>query len=185
VATEELDVAPDFGDVAAKASGNSQPEASLLDALAEQRSDIADFKEVDIPIPGYERSGISLLAKYRLLDGEEVASIGRKIAREFNKRQQYERNLYASVDLMISACTAILYEMDGKKDQLTFNDEPITGYTASLAEALKYEAPNTRQIVFGVFGNNVVALQSHSVLLGRWMSNTSVDVMNELLEGNF
>jgi hypothetical protein len=172
-----------IADVAEAASGGS-PETNLLEALSAKREELAEIREVDIPIRGYESTGLGMYARYRLVDGEEIADIGRKVMREFRKNQQYERNLYASIDLMISACTGIWVEADGSKFQLTLEGVPIGGYDGRLAEALSFDAPTARQVVIGTFANNVMALQTHSLLLGRWMSDTSTDVMSEMLEGN-
>lgn len=178
------DSAPDIAEGAIRASGGAGDDTSLLDALATQRDELAASREVYIPIPGYEKSGMQMLARYRLVSGEEIAAIGKKVTREYTKRQTYERNLYASIDLMISACTGVFVERDGEKIQLKHNGVEIDGYNQSLAEALKFDGGTSRLVVLGVFGNNIVAVQQHSMLFGRWMSDTSTDVMGELLEGN-
>lgn len=172
------------GEVAIHASGDSRENVSLLDALADQRNEIAASHTTMIPIPGYERSGMTLMAEYTVIDGKDLAEIGRKVTREYrSKGQSYERNLYASIDVMIASCTGIYVDRDGSVIQLRDNDgEPITGYSQELASALRYEAQTARQCVLGVFVNNVAALQQHSMLLGRWMGNTTTDVIGELLD---
>jgi hypothetical protein len=168
------------------ASGGASNNASLLDALAARRDEIAVNNEIYLPIPGYDVSGITLLARYRLLSGEELEGIGRKVVKQYSKSQRYERTLYGSIDVMVNACTGIFYEMDGQRKQLTTNDgTPIDGFDENLAEALQFEADTARQCVLGVFCGNVVSLQTHNLMLGRWMSDTSIDVMSEMLEGNF
>lgn len=175
---------PGLAEVAVSAAGGDAEQASLLDSLAAQRDEIASAKEVFIPIPGYEASGMTLLARYRLMSGDEVEAIGRKVTRQFKKGQRYERNVYATIDMMIAACSGIFVDRDGEKIQLKHNGNEIDGYDESLSEALKFEASSARECVLGVFGNNIIAVQSHSLLLGRWMSDTSTDVMSEMLEGN-
>jgi hypothetical protein len=56
-----------------------------------------------------------------------------------------------------------------------------------LADALKFgdavdlNSP-ARSVVIALFGGNMVALQQHTLLLGRWMGDTSIDVTSEFLE---
>lgn len=176
----------DLAEVVERVAGGDDngTQSSLLDALAAQRDEIANVTEVFIPIPGYEASGMTLMARYRLMSGEDIEQIGRKVLREFKKNQRYERNLYATIDMMVEACTGIFVERSGERIQLKNHEVEIEGYDENLAEALKFEGPNARRCVIGVFGNNIVAIQSHSVLLGRWMADTSTDVLSEMLEGN-
>jgi len=183
---EELDpTAVGLGEVAA---GGQDEESSLLDALARQHEELASTRETDIPLPNYGKSGITLYVRYRLLDGSELEQIGRKILSQFSKRQNYERQLYSAIDAMIAACQGFYVDKgDGEKQQLTLGGEPITGYDARLATALRFadkldpRSP-ARSCVINFFGNNIVSLQQHNIVLGRWMGNTTTDVTQELLE---
>lgn len=184
---EERD--PTLGEIAeTSASGLPEQNGSLLDSLVQQRDELSANREVYIAIPGYERPEMTLQAKYRLLDGEEIAQIGRKVTRQYSRKQFYERNLAASLDVMIEACEGFYVEMpDGGKIQLLLNGVPISGYTNELAEALRFEneidaQQPARSCVLGLFANNVIAIQSHSTLLGRWMGDTSSEVSMEFLE---
>jgi len=181
-----------LGEVAEQAasedSGLPAHNGSLLDALAAQRDELATNREVYMPIPGYEREAMTLMAKYRLLDGEELAKIGVRVQRQFTKRQFYERNIYAAIDIMIESCVGLFVEMpDGGKIQLENEGRKIIGYNEDLAEALKFTDeidPNqqARSVVLGLFANNIVALQQHSILLGRWMGDTSTDATMDFFE---
>lgn len=184
---EETDVGGlDAGLTAQSVAGGSSEETSLLDALAAQVQKTSDDQETFVPIPGYEKSGMTLLARYMLLDSKESEKIGRRVMREFkSKSQQYERNLYASVDVMVAACTGIFVERSGERIQLTFQHREISGYSDDLVSALKLTVAETspvRSTVFQVFRSNVYAIQQHSLLLGRWMSNTTTDVLGEVLD---
>jgi hypothetical protein len=163
--------------------------SSALAALAQQRNALATTRETYLPIPGYERSGIALYVKYRLVDGDEIAKIGRKVTGEFRRSQAYERQLWASVDVMIAGCEGLFVDLgDRKKIPLKTNaGTEVSGFNADLAEALGFAGeinPNqpARSVVLGVFGGNMVALQQHALLLGRWMSDTTADVTQEFLE---
>lgn len=174
---------------AANGSGLPEQNGSLLDALAQQRDDLATNRDVFLGIPGYERPEMTLIAKYRLLDGEEISRIGTRVQRQFSKKQFYERNLFAAIDIMIAACEGLYVEMpDGGKIQLENGGTKIVGYNQDLAEALRFtdeidaQQP-ARSVVLGLFANNIVAIQQHSILLGRWMGDTSSDVTINFLEG--
>jgi hypothetical protein len=163
-------------------------EGSLLDSLSEEREEVAANREVDIAIPGYRR--VRLYARYRLLDGPEISAIGQKIVKEFRK-SRYNQALYGSIDAFLAACVGIYYEEEegGERGQLTVNGVPVTGYTLELARGLKLEdridpQNPARSIVLLVFGGNEVAIQAHNLKLGRWMTDTSVDVDEEFLGGN-
>lgn len=158
---------------------------NLLDALSAQREETAAIRECFVPIPGYSRSGMTLLAQYHLIEGDELAAIGKKVSREYRKTQTYERNLYASIDTMIEACIGLWVDRNGEKIQLKNGPNLITGYTTDAAEALKVSGESARLCLLGLFNSNVVAIQQHSTMLGRWMGDTSIDTMAEFFdEGN-
>jgi hypothetical protein len=184
----EQDGQVSFGELIDEKPPISEEDASLLDALADQRNVLSETRETFIPIQGYEGSGMTLYAQYRLVDGDELSKIGRRITQQFGRKQVYERNLYASLDTMIAACTGIFIDRgDGEKIQLKHNGMPINGYTQELAEALRFAdeidpRQPARSVLLGIFGNNIVAIQQHSVWLGRWMGDTSADVNVEFME---
>jgi hypothetical protein len=167
------------------ASGLPDETGSLLDALAAERDEMAAERETFIPIPGYGRdSGVIMLVKYRLLGGEEIAGIGRKVQREFRKSQQYERILYASIDTMIAACEGFYAQRGTNGEKLEL---PLYHYDTELAKALKFEDqidPNqpARSVVIALFGGNMIAIQQHTLLLGRWMGDTTMDATAEFLD---
>jgi hypothetical protein len=159
---------------------------SLMSQLAAKRKEIAESKETYIPVPGYDRSPPLLLIKYRLLEGPELEIIGNNIRREFKKR--WDRQMYAAVDTMIMACVGLFLEdADGNKSPLTMNGVPITSFTRELAEGMQFtgeiqNADRHRDVVFGLFANNDIAIAQHNFLLSRWMSDTSIDVSAEFYD---
>ena len=52
-------------------------EQSLLEQLAPARNESAENRETFIKIPGYEETGIDVLAKYKLLTGPEIEEISK------------------------------------------------------------------------------------------------------------
>lgn len=164
---------------------NEEPD-SLLDVLAQKRQIIADTTGVDIRLPGYDIDPPILYASYRLLDGKELQVIGQTVQRKFKSRS--DRELYANVDVFTRAITGFKYDMgDGELKVLTLRGEPITGFDASLAEALQFtdkigDPNDARQVVFGLFVHEV-PIYDHGLKLNRWFANTGVDV-NASLMGN-
>jgi hypothetical protein len=160
---------------------DGQPD-NLLGALREKRKELAEKKETYIAIPGYDSSPPILLALYRLVDGTEIDKIGRKIRSE--TKSEWQRQILSAVDLFITACEGIYFDMDDGNgpQQLEVNKTPVSGYNEDLAAALGIEAETARQVVFGVFSGNDVAIMQHSVRLGMWMGDTSRNV-DELFLG--
>jgi hypothetical protein len=168
---------------------NEQPD-DLLDQLAAKRQEVAENKETFIPIPGYDREPPILLARYRLLDGPEIQRLTTKVMRE--TKNKWDRNMNMAVDTFIAACTGIYVDLgdSGSAPQpLQYQKQPVTGFNADLAAALRFADkiadPNlARNVVFGLFANNDVAIAQHNAMLNRWMGNTSIDITQEMLEGN-
>lgn len=163
---------------------------SLLEQLAAKRQEVAATKETFIPVPGYDDKPPLLLVRYRLVDGPELQFIGDKIRRE--TRDQWQRQVFAAVDTFILACTGIFIDKGDNTTpvQMSFNGEPVTGFTEELAKALRYydELPSpatARSVVFGLFAGNEIAINQHMFLLNRWSTNTTVDVREASFSGNF
>jgi hypothetical protein len=172
----------------AGAVGSDAPN-TLLDQLAAKRKEISETRETMVPIPGFDKDPPLLLAKYRLLEGPELDRIGTQVRRQVKGR--WERQITAAIDTFVAACEGIYVDKgDGSGPQpLTLDGVPITGYTEELARALQFadqlpNPPTARSIVLGLFTNNDVAISTHAMVLSRWFADTSVDVSQELLEGN-
>lgn len=173
--------------IAEREAHDPQPE-NLLEQLAAKRQEIADTKETFIPIPGYDKEPPLLLARYRLLEGPELAIIGDKIRREVKGR--WDRTLFAAIDTFIAACIGIFVDTgDGKPVPLQLHGQPIAGFNDDLAEALQFKGDlrenfNHRDVVLGLFAKNDVAITSHAMALNRWFGDTTVDVSQDMLGGN-
>jgi hypothetical protein len=186
IMTDDTQVVPD---PVAQAAQDPQP-SNVLEQLAAKRGVIADTREAFIPLPGYDKEPPLLLAKYRLIDGPELAQIGSDIQTEF--RSRWDRSLYMAIATMVRACGGIYVDIagDGNPVPLTLNGKPITGYNDDLAEALSFQdklPPNhrDRDVLVGLFGGNEVMISSHAIILNRWFADTSLDISKEMLEGNF
>jgi len=167
---------------------HEQPE-NLLEQLAAKRREISDNREVTIVVPGYETDPPLLLIRYKLLDGATLTRLGEKIRRQGKDR--WQRALNAACDTFITAVVGFYVDIagDGNLEPLTYKGEHITGFTLELAEALQFaddlpDPPTTRSIVMGLFAHNDVAVTQHSFALNRWFQNTSLDVNQEMMEGN-
>jgi hypothetical protein len=164
-----------------------QPD-SLLEQLAAKRREISETRETNVPVPGYDVEPPLLLIRYKLLDGQDLTRIGEKIRRQ--SKERWVRALNAAIDTFVAACVGFYVDMgDGEPVPLTYHGEHIKGFTLELADALQFRSelpdpPSTRSIVLALFANNDVAITQHSFMLNRWFQNTSVDVNQELLEGN-
>ena len=163
---------------------DEQPE-SPLEQLAAKHQQLAETKEVHIPVPGYDKQPPLLLVQYRLLEGTEIARLGEKIRRE--TRNQWQRQVYAAIDTFIAACKGFYYDTgEGLFNPPKYQGEHITGFNTTLAEALKFshelpDPPTARSVAFALFNHNDAAIAQHNYLLNSWFSDTSLDVQAELL----
>jgi hypothetical protein len=168
---------------------DEQPD-NLLSQLAEKRRAIAEAREVDIPVPGYDKTPPKLLIRYRLLEGQELTQVADRMRQAFKNR--YERQINAAAETMVAAVTGLYVDLDdgSPPSPLMIKGEAVTGFSAELAEALGFadkidDPARPRDVVFGLFGNNDVMLGQHNFQLNRWMSDTTTDVSQELFGGNF
>jgi hypothetical protein len=164
-----------------------QPE-TLLDQLSAKRREIAETKETNILVPGYDREPPLLMIRYRLLDGTELDKIDNRVRRETKNR--WQRTLLAAIDTFIDAVVGFYVDLgDGNPKPLTYHGNPLTNFGPDLAEAMQFadqvEDPNShRQVVLGLFTNNDVMIAQHNYQLNRWFGDTSLDVNREMMEGN-
>jgi hypothetical protein len=165
-----------------------EPPVSPLDQLAAKHRELADTREVDIPVPGYDKQPPLLYIRYRLLEGNEIARMGDKIRRE--TRNQWQRQVFAAIDTFIAACKGFYCDQgDGLHNELMYQGEHLMGFNLKLAEALGFadELPDpatARAVAFSLFNNNDAAIAQHNFLLNAWFSDTSLDVQAELM-GSF
>lgn len=162
---------------------------NLLEQLAAKRRENRDTKETFIPVPGYDRHPPLLLIRHQLLDGPDLNRIGEKIRREV--KDKWQRQLFAAVDTIIATCVGIFVdEGNGKPpEQLTFNGEPILGFSLELAQALQFDGelsdpPTARSVVFKLFADNDAAISKYNYMLNNWITDPTLNVAEEMEVGN-
>ena len=156
------------------AGNNNKPSESIFENLRDKRTELGKNQTIILTIPGYDNEPPVLMAKYRLMTGKELDDIANRVSRETKDRSQ--RQTLAAVDTFITCCEGIYYDMMDGEGPIPFpslNDMPVMGFNQDLADALQFPAETSRQVVFGIFADNDIAIMQHNVRLGMWMSNTS------------
>ena len=163
-------------------------EQSLLEQLAAARNESAENRETFIKIPGYEETGIDVLAKYKLLTGPEIEEISKKLRPKAGGQQRslWNVNLAAALDTMARACIGIYVQRptDEEPVPLTVNGEPILHYgdpNLKVALGIDDSVNTTRRVIIAAFCDNELAVSDHSVKLNRWFQNTNRDVDADFL----
>src|SRR5881409_761488 len=105
------------------ALGRDDEPENLFEQLAAQREELANTKETNILVPGYDREPPLLLVRYRLLETKEFETIGNRIRRETKNRAQ--RTLLAAVDTFVAACVGFYYDVGNGPLPLNFNGQHI------------------------------------------------------------
>lgn len=156
---------------------------SMMDKLrAEREAEAPDT--ADINIPGYHEL---FVARYKVIPGRIVSDLGKRAQRQF--QEEHERNLWATVDLIIAANIGLYYrnfDIDDPDKQLVPLDpehevgDPaavaVTFSDPSTATLLGVDTQTARDLVYKVFGENDTAIMAHGILLSRWMADTSKGV---------
>jgi len=165
-------------------SDETQEHPSLADQLRARRAEIAEAKEVYLPIVGYEQFGV--VAQHRLMDRQEVERIGRKVLNEV--RDRGERNMRILLDTIINSTEGFFLQV-GEDEQpqeildANLGDSPVISWDG-FARYLGW-SPNgegdARSALYFVFGYNEFAIGQYGILLNRWMGNTGIKVDEELL----
>lgn len=164
---------------------------SILDLLKADYKELAEHKDVTIPIAGWERSGLAI--RYRLPDsGIELDAVARKVNQQFPRQEQYKRGYFTAVDTMIRLCEGLYFkhpedasiwvELDPKETgaPLDLGDgeelSPIFGWNGGVSSA--------RDVVKKLFGGNEIAVLNHATQLQRWLTDTKADLGTQLWDQN-
>lgn len=167
--------------------GHPAGQKSILDLLKADYKDVAETKEVYIPVAGWERTGLSV--RYRLpTSGVELDAIARKVNQQYNRNDRYNRGFFTAVDTMIMLCDGLYIkhpddpsqwvELDPNENgaPLDFGDgeelSSIFGWNGNVSSA--------RDVVKRMFGNNEMSILDHCGKLQRWMVDTKTDITTEL-----
>jgi hypothetical protein len=153
-------------------------EGSLFDQLRARREEIALNKTTTIPIPGFEDFGLE--AQYRLMERQEITDIGDRVVKE--TRDRSERIMMLMTDTMIFALDGFVAREKGKPDPTPVHDpsgNPVLTWSQMVQE-LGGDPADDRAAVYWIFADNELAIGQHSLVLNRWMGNTSIDIDGEL-----
>jgi len=145
--------------------------SSMMDTLRQKRNELVEGSDTYLDIPGY--SGL-LVGRYSLLDSEEVVKIGKRVERQFKDKRM--RGLYGSVDIIAQACQGLYYRTEDTGELQPVDPDgtgtPLT-YDQRLATELGFEATTAREVIFGVFADNDIAILKHGGDLNAWFADTS------------
>jgi len=161
---------------------------TMMESLRSERSATTP-DTADIPIPGYHDL---FVARYKVVPGRIVADLGRRAQRQFS--EEHERNIWATVDLIIAANTGLYYrnfEIEDPEKQLVPLDpnhevgDPaavaVTYSDPDCATLLGVDTETARDLVYKVFKENDTAIMAHGMMLSRWMADTSKGVDADFL----
>jgi len=167
-------------EVASDTEGALGPQ-SLMEQLRAKRQEIADTKDIKIPVPMYEDLGLQ--AQYRLMDRHEVEEVGKKNRKTTKNRGDFQMNVLC--DVIINACEGFYVQVGGETVPLTNGDDGphITRWDelAVFCGATADQASSARSSLYYMFGNNEFAIGNHGISLNRWFGNTGVEVDADFL----
>jgi hypothetical protein len=163
-------------------SGDAQGPQSLAEQLRAKRTEIAETRDVKIPITGYTEP--VLLTQHRLMDRPEIEQIGKRVTKETKDRG--ERNMRLLCDQIINSATGFYFQRPFDPEPQALEDDdgnPIARWD-QLATYLGWNPPQggtARGALYFVFGDNEFAIGQYGILLNRWMGNTAFEVDAEFL----
>jgi len=155
---------------------------SLVDLIKAEQRELEEVRDVYIAVKGYERSGLHI-RYFRPHNGKVLDDIARRVAREH--KDQYNRNLFTSVDTMIELCQGFYVQTPETGDEYVELDPHMNGYPikfdSALAEVIGGEGLNdSRAVLFALFGDNEFMVLTHMEKLNRWLMNAKADVTTEI-----
>lgn len=157
----------------------AQGPQSLFEQLRAKRQEVAETKETFISVQGYEEHGI--LAKYRLLEREEVGKIAKRVKKMTRDRAEF--TMLTLVYSIIEATEGFYVQpKSGDPEPLTDGEGgPQVTSWRQFAEKLGMETGGDLEGLYFVFASNEFAIGQHGIQLNRWMGNTGLKVDEELL----
>jgi hypothetical protein len=168
------------------AAGEAVEPESLMEQLRLRRAEVADTKEVLLPIVGFEDFGLHV--KHRLIDRIEVEDVGKRVAKQ--EKDRGERMMLILIDTIILSTEGFYVQRKLDREPVQLLDEkggtnePVTRWD-QLALNLGWEPPlgnaNARTALMFVFGGNEFAVGQHGIRLNRWLANTGLQVDEEFL----
>jgi len=171
-------ITPDSTTVGVSTNGTG---ASYVNLIQQELNDLAEAKDVYIPVAGYEKSGLA--TKYRMPEnGKELNAIAEKV--EKANKDRFYRNLWTVTDTMIALCEGLYVKPEDVEEYVMLDPqesgEPVR-YDGRLAELIGLPTDTrAREIVRKLFGHNDQAIFIHGEKLNRWLGNTQADLQAEL-----
>ena len=154
------------------------PGGSYLDRLRKRREQMVQSSQTahrDIEVPGYP-DDLKIVVRFRPLTWEVLKQIGQRV----EKLRTARKELLGHADVLIRACDEILVRDKGELKPIDPSGEP-TRFEVKLAEMLGFEAKSARDVVFGLYMNDIAVTAAHNEL-AEWMPQSNADI-NEDLQG--
>ena len=155
-------------------TGAVAPARSLADELREVREGLKrERKPKTFPLPGY---GDKLMARYRVVDIEEIEEVAEKVADERQADEDADIAVNAMRDTLIAGCIGFYTKRDGKLVALEeaepgMEGGPIRWGDPRLARFVGYEVGETygaREILDEVLPDKALILRHHNRVT-NWM----------------
>ena len=150
-----------------------------FERLRKRRETISQPRVRDEAIPGY---GGYLIARYHIVPWEVVSKIAQRAEKAGDTDPRTTLN--AQIDLLVSACEGLFVKNgDGDKptlEPLLDGEGQIIKYDKRLAENMQFEANSAREVVLGLFVQELAIANHHNKIL-EWMQGEAEDVDEEFL----
>jgi hypothetical protein len=156
---------------------------TLSDQLRARRTEIAESKDVLLPLTGYEDIGV--MVKHRLMERSEVETMGRKVLGE--TRDRGERNMRILLDTILNSTLGFYVQPDGGEPEQVLDDRNGDRPVINWDEFARYlgwmptDQGDARSALYWIFGSNEFAVGQYGIMLNRWMGNTAIKVDEEFL----
>lgn len=160
----------ELGEVDELVSSSSQ---SLMEELRAKRQQLQEERELLIDIPGYE--GL-LVGVYQPLTWDKLRAIAETVEKNERKTKSKRAELMGQIDTIASACKEVRVREGGKLKSI---GEGVR-YDDELAEFMGLDATKARQVVHGLFVNEL-AITGHYNELVEWMQETDQEVNDDFL----
>ena len=148
---------------------------SLLDQLKEQREELKSGEHrLDLEVPGY--NGM-LVVRYKPVRWDVIEALTKKVRKD---KSGASKNVLASTDTLIEACEEVFLRVNGELTTIPTAQGGPVQFDSRLASALSFDAETARQVVAGVFPNEMGVID-HNIKYSRWLRDVTKEVDEDLL----